>query len=229
MRLTYFGHSCFLLETNSHRLLFDPFLRENPCCPAGITPETLYSDAILISHGHEDHTGDALELSLRHGALIVANYEIAEYFASKGARTHGLNPGGSRQFPFGRVKLTIAHHTSSLEAGQSPIYMGTACGLVVEADGRRIYHAGDTAVFLDMQLIGRPSLDLALLPIGDNYTMGPQDALLALDFLRPKLAVPMHYNTWEVIEQDPHSFAASAAQAGHVVRPLAAGETLELG
>lgn len=225
MRLTYLGHSCFLLETAAARLLFDPYLSENPAAP--LQPKDVACDFILISHGHEDHTCDALAIARHCGATIVANYEIAEYFSAKGAKTHGMNPGGGFRFPFGRVKLTLAHHTSSLEAGLHPIYLGAPCGILVQADERTIYHAGDTALFLDMQLIGRAGLDLALIPIGDNYTMGPDDAVTALDFLRPKLAVPMHYNTWPIIAQDAAAFATLAAKSEHAVNVMAPGATLE--
>ena len=227
MTLTYFGHSTFLLETGSHRLLFDPYFTDNPAATA--KAEEVGCDFILLSHGHEDHTADALPIAQRTGATIIANYEIAEYFGAKGAKTHGMNPGGACRFPFGRVKLTIAHHTSSLEAGEKPIYLGVPCGIVVETEqGPKIYHAGDTALFLDMQLIGRVGLDIALLPIGDNFTMGPEDALDALDFLKPKLCVPMHYNTWPPIRQDADAFARAAAQRGHQVRPLPPGGVLPL-
>ena len=226
MKLTYFGHSCFLVETSQARLLLDPFLNDNPQSP--VKAAAVRCDYVLVSHGHEDHSGDALEIAKRCDATIVANYEIAEYFAAQGAKTHGMNPGGGFDFPFGRVKLTIAHHTSSVEAGLHPVYLGAPCGLLISADGWKLYHAGDTALFLDMQLIGRAGLDAALLPIGDNFTMGPDDALLALDFLKPKVAVPIHYNTWPVIAQDAAAFAARAAQAGHAVRILAPGEWLEL-
>jgi L-ascorbate metabolism protein UlaG (beta-lactamase superfamily) len=224
MKITFLGHSCFLVETATARLLIDPFLTGNP--QAAARAEDLACDYILISHGHEDHTGDALAIARRVGATIIANYEIAEYYAAKGARTHAMNPGGGHAFGFGRVKLTLAHHTSSLEAGLSPIYLGTPCGLLVQADGRTLFHAGDTALFLDLQLIGRAGIDVALLPIGDNFTMGPDDALTAVDFLRPKVTVPMHYNTWPLIAQDPAQFAARAAQAGHTVQVLAPGGSL---
>ena len=139
-----------------------------------------------------------------------------------------MNPGGGFNFPFGRVKLTLAHHTSSLEAGLNPIYLGVACGILVHVDGKTLYHAGDTALFLDMQLIGRVGLDVAMIPIGDNFTMGPDDAITALDFLRPKISVPIHYNTWPVIAQDPQIFAGAAAKAGHAVRTMAPGEMIEV-
>jgi L-ascorbate metabolism protein UlaG (beta-lactamase superfamily) len=225
MKLSYLGHSTFLLETGTHRVIIDPFLTGND--QASAAADDIACDFILLSHGHEDHTGDALSIAKRTGATIVANYEIAEYFAAKGAKTHGMNPGGAHTFPFGRVKLTLAHHTSSLNAGMNPIYMGVACGLLVETGGKKLYHAGDTALFLDMQLIGRGGLDVALLPIGDNFTMGPEDAIEALDLLKPKVAVPMHYNTWPPIAQDADAFARAARERGHEVRPLRPGQSLE--
>lgn len=227
MRLTYFGHSCFLLETARARLVLDPFLTGNP--QTRIKPADLPCDYVLVTHGHDDHCADALELSQRHGATLIANFEIAEYFAARGAKTHGMNPGGGHAFPFGHVKLTLARHSSSWgENPLAPVYLGEACGLLLSVDGRKIHHAGDTALFSDMQLTGRAGLDLALLPIGDNFTMGPDDALDALDLLRPKLAVPMHYNTWPVIAQDAAAFAQAAAARGHAVRPLAPGEAITL-
>jgi L-ascorbate metabolism protein UlaG (beta-lactamase superfamily) len=226
MRLTYLGHSCFFVETAQARLIIDPFLTGNPA--ATLKAADVRCDYILVSHGHEDHTGDALALSQQNHAPIISNYEITEYYAAKGAQTHGMNPGGGYNFPFGRVKLTIAHHTSSLEAGLNPIYLGAPCGILLQADGKTLYHAGDTALFLDMQLIGRAAIDVAMLPIGDNFTMGPEDAVTALDFLKPRLAVPMHYNTWPIIAQDPAAFAARAHASGHTVRPLKPGESLEV-
>ena len=226
MKITYLGHSCFDLETATARLVIDPFLTGNPL--AARTAAEVKCDYILLSHGHEDHTADALAIALANNATIIANYEIAEYFAAKGAKTHGMSPGGAFTFPFGRVKLTLAHHTSSMNAGLAPLYMGVACGLLVEADGKRLYHAGDTGLFLDMQLIGRGGLDLALLPIGDNFTMGPEDAIDALDLLKPRLAVPMHFNTWPPIAQDPDAFAQAAAARGHRVQALRPGDSLAL-
>lgn len=226
MLVTYYGHSCFLVETARARLLLDPFLNENPV--ASVRAADVKCDYVIVSHGHDDHSGDALAIAKANDATLIANFEIAEYFAAQGAKAHGMNPGGGHNFPFGRVKLTIAHHTSSLEAGLNPKYMGVPCGVLITADGKTLYHAGDTALFLDMQLIGRGGLDLALLPIGDNYTMGPDDALEALGFLKPKLAVPMHFNTWPVIAQDGADFARRADLKGHAVRVLKPGETLEV-
>lgn len=226
MKLTYLGHSCFLVETAKARIIIDPFLNDNPA--AKLKSTAIECDFVIVSHGHDDHSSDALEISQRCHAPIIANFEIAEYFAAKGAKSHGMNPGGGFNFPFGRVKLTIAHHTSSMNAGLTPLYMGVPCGIVISADGKNLYHAGDTALFMDMQLIGRGGLDVALLPIGDNYTMGPEDALTALDFLKPKLAIPMHYNTWPPIAQDADKFASEATKRGHSVRVMKTGEVFSV-
>jgi L-ascorbate metabolism protein UlaG (beta-lactamase superfamily) len=234
MRLTYFGHSCFLVEIGSRpsealakegaRLVLDPYLSENP--HGAVDPAGVPCDFVLCTHAHEDHICDALALAKLHRATIVAPYELAAHFAARGAATIDLMPGGGVELPWGRIQMTPAVHSSSLElpdgANQS---MGCASGYVIRAGGRALYHAGDTALFGDMGLIARGGLDVALLPIGDRYTMGPADAIEALNLLHPRLAVPMHYNTSNEIRADPHAFAATAARAGHAVRVLAAGET----
>jgi L-ascorbate metabolism protein UlaG (beta-lactamase superfamily) len=224
MKITYLAHSCFLVETSTSRLIIDPFLNGNPLAP--IKAEDVEVDYILCSHGHEDHTADALEISKRCGAPIIANYEIAEYFAAQGAQTHGMNPGGGFDFPFGRVKLTLAFHSSSVQAGLHPIYLGNPCGLLIRADGKTLYHAGDTALFLDMQLIGKGGIDVAMVPIGDNFTMGAEDAAAALELLNSSVAIPMHYNTWPLIAVDPQRFVDAAARTGHAVRVLRPGASL---
>jgi L-ascorbate metabolism protein UlaG (beta-lactamase superfamily) len=228
MRLTYAGHSTFLLETAGARIVLDPFFDENPASPFKVAD--VACDYIIISHGHSDHCCDALALAQRTGATIIANHEIAEYFAHCGAKTHGLNPGGGHDFPFGRVALTPAIHSSSFDFIGAPPhpYAGVACGILLRAGERTLYHAGDTALFSDMRLIGDAGLDAALLPIGDNYTMGPDDALRALPLLRPRLTVPMHYNTWPPIAQDAAGFARRALEHGHDVRVLAPGAWLEI-
>ncbi len=226
MRFTFLGHSCVLIETASARLVIDPFLTGNP--QAALRAEDLRCTHVLVTHGHEDHIGDALAVSRANQAPIIANHEIAEYLAAQGATTHGMNPGGAHRFAFGRVKLTPAIHSSSIQENGRAIYLGEPCGIVIEADGKRLYHAGDTALFSDLRLVARGGLDLAVLPIGDNYTMGPEDALEALDLLTPRLTVPVHYDTWPVIAADADAFARAAATRGHAVRPLAPGESIDL-
>lgn len=227
MRLTYFGHSAFLLEIAGQRLLFDPYLRHNP--HGAVDPATIPCDLVLCSHAHSDHLGDTLELSRLHGAKIVACYELAEHLAAQGAPTIDLMPGGGVNLPWGRIEMTPAIHSSALELGDGKNQpMGVAAGFVIRAEGQSLYHAGDTALFSDMRLIGRHGLDVALLPIGDFYTMGPADAVEALQFLRPRLAIPMHYNSNERIRVDPHAFAAAAGRTGHAVRVMTVGETLDL-
>lgn len=225
MRITWFSHSCFLLETSAHRLLFDPWLNQNPRSP--IRAADVRCDYILCSHAHEDHMADALEISRNNRAPILAPYELAEYFAAQGVATLDPMQGGSVALPFGHVKLTPAIHSSALELGGGNfIPLGHPVGFIVSADGKNIYHAGDTALFSDMRLIGRTGLDLALLPIGDWYTMGIDDAVDALDLLTPRLAMPMHYNTHEKITVDPQLFVDRAAARGHAVRVPAPGETV---
>jgi L-ascorbate metabolism protein UlaG (beta-lactamase superfamily) len=227
MRLTYFGHSAFLLEIAGVRLLFDPYLRKNP--HGMVDPATVPCDYVLCTHAHDDHLGDALELTRLHHATLVAPYELAELFAAQGATTIDLMPGGGVTLPWGRIEMTPAVHSSALELGGGETKpMGVASGYVVRAEGQTIYHAGDTALFGDMRLIGRRGLDLAMIPIGDFYTMGPADAVDALDLLRPKIAIPMHYNSNDRIRTDPAAFAEAAARSGHVVRVLSAGEQIEL-
>jgi L-ascorbate metabolism protein UlaG (beta-lactamase superfamily) len=226
MRLTYFGHSAFLLEIAGTRLLFDPYLRENP--HGAVDPAAVPCDLVLCSHAHSDHVGDALELSRLHRATIVAPYELAEHFAAEGAPTIDLMPGGGTTLPWGRIEMTPAVHSSALELGEGRnLAMGVPAGFVIRAEGRSVYHAGDTALFSDMRLIGRHGLDVALIPIGDCYTMGPSDAVEALHLLRPRLAIPMHFNSNQKIRVDPHAFAAEARRTGHPVQVMAPGETME--
>jgi L-ascorbate metabolism protein UlaG (beta-lactamase superfamily) len=227
MRLTSYGHSCFLLEVEGARIVFDPYLKDNP--HGRVDLKKVPCDWILCSHAHEDHICDAVELSKLHKATIVAPYELAEHFDSLNAKALDLMPGGGVNLPWGRIDMTHAVHSSALELpGGKNRYMGAPCGYVVRVGGKSVYHAGDTALFGDMELIGRHGLDAALIPIGDRYTMGPTDAVEALNLLRPKLAVPMHYDTTEKIRQNPHAFAKSALAACHTVRVMGAGETIEV-
>lgn len=227
MRLTYFGHSCFLLETRGHRIVLDPYLRENP--HGSVDPAKVPCDFVLCSHAHDDHSADALNLSRLHGATLVAPYELANHFAQQGAQVLDLMPGGGVTLPWGRLQMTPAVHSSALELPNGETRaMGVAAGYVIRAENRAVYHAGDTALFSDMQLIARGGLDLALLPIGDFYTMGPEDAVEAVKLLRPRLTVPMHYNSNDRTRVDPATFAATVQRAGFSARVLAPGETIEI-
>lgn len=225
LRVTWHGHSAWAIETGQHVIQIDPFLDDNPS--ATIQSGAVPADAILVSHGHGDHVGDAAKIAQRTGATVVANYEIATWFARQGVKhTLGMNIGGWAKLAFGRVKLTQAIHSSQLPDGS---YGGTACGFLLELAGRRLYFAGDTSLYGDMQLLAAGGLDLAVVPIGDLYTMGPDDALEAVKLLRPKLALATHYNTWPPIAQDAAAWAArvqaETQSASTVLRP---GESVEL-
>lgn len=226
--LRFLGHSACEIVAGETRLLIDPFLTGNPLAAA--RPEDLHPTAILVSHAHNDHLGDALAIARRSGALVIACYEIATWLAAQGARTHPLHIGGGHAFPWGEVRLTPALHGCTwAQPDGTLLTLGTAAGLVVTVQGLRIYHAGDTALFSDMALIGRPRLDLALLPIGDNFTMGPEDALEAVRLLKPARAVPIHYNTFPLIRQDAQAWAARVtAETGTPVSVLAPGDSLSL-
>lgn len=225
VQLKYHGHSCFEISDGPHNLIIDPFITGNPF--AKVTAGDIHPQYILVSHGHGDHWGDTESLAKANNATVIANFELTEYAMKQGCLTHGLHIGGKAKFPFGWVKLTIAHHGSTLPDEIS--YGGNPAGILLNIGGKTIYHAGDTGLFLDMKLIGELNdIDVALLPIGDNYTMGPEDAAKAAEFLRAKRVVPMHYNTFEPIKQDPHDFAKLVKQKGIDCAVMNSGEVLEL-
>lgn len=205
--ITYHGHACFTIRTDRADLLIDPFLTGNAM--ADVTPEEVNPTYILISHAHGDHLGDAAPIALRTGAQVIANFEIANYMERHGIAANAMHIGGARQYPFGKVKLTIAHHGSSFPDGS---YGGNPCGFLLWLEGKVLYFAGDTALTYDMKLYGEEGLDVAMLPIGDNFTMGPEDAVKAVQFLQPKQAVLMHYNTFGLITQDAEAVAEAIRQ-----------------
>jgi L-ascorbate metabolism protein UlaG (beta-lactamase superfamily) len=203
MKITFGGHSCFLIEDGEHKIIIDPFLTGNP--QAVWKSEEIDVQFILVTHGHADHLGDTLNIARRTGATVIAPNELALYCRGKGANIHAMHIGGSRQFPFGKVKLTPALHGSAIEEGL--IYTGNPCGFLLFMNKKVIYHAGDTGLCSDMKLIGEYTpVDLAILPIGDNFVMGIEDAVEAAKFVKAKQVVPMHYNTFEIIKQDPLAF-----------------------
>ncbi|NEU29892.1 metal-dependent hydrolase [bacterium LRH843] len=208
MKISYHGHSVVYVETNGRKIIIDPFITGNRLCD--LDAEKLEVDVILLTHGHDDHVGDTVPLAKRNDALVVAPFELATYLGWQGVRTHPMSIGGSYTFDFGTVKYTQAFHGSSqvVDEDKKIIYTGMPGGILLSAEGKTIFHAGDTALFSDMKMIGElNSIDLAFLPIGDNFTMGPEDAAIAADWLQTKKVIPIHYNTFPVIEQDPKEFA----------------------
>jgi len=223
--LTYYGHATWGLDTKNATILIDPFFTGNPLAP--VAASDVAPSFIVLTHAHGDHYGDTVELAKRTGATLIANFEIVNYAQKQGvANAHPLHIGGGFAFPFGRVKLTVAFHGSSFPDGT---YGGQPAGVLIETDGKRIYDAGDTALFSDMRLIGEGGLDVAIVPIGDNFTMGPDDAVTAAKFLGAATVIPQHYNTWPVIRQDPAEFKRRAeASTSSKVKVLKPGERFEI-
>ena len=223
VRITYHSHACFGIDAGGTHLLIDPFLTGNPL--TDISAEQVAADYILVSHGHGDHVGDTVAIAQRTGATTISNFEIQSWLLAQGVEdAHPLHIGGGFDFPFGRVKLTIAHHGSSFPDGS---YGGNPCGFLLTIEGKTIYHACDTGLFYDMKLIGEEGVDLAILPIGDNFTMGPDDALRAVKLLEPKQVLPIHYDTFDIIAQDPVSWQDRVeGETGAKVVVLKPGESL---
>ena len=226
MKINFLGHAGFLIE-GSKNIVIDPFLTGNPA--AKKNPKDINADLILVSHGHGDHFGDTLTIAKQSKGTVVSVNELAKFCANKGVKSHGMHIGGSHVFDGVKIKLTPAWHGSGYDA-EFPIHLGTPCGFIIILDGKTIYHAGDTGLFGDMELIGRLNkIDLAMIPIGDNYTMGPEDALEAVKMLKAEHVIPMHYNTFPLIKQDPLKFKTEVeSQTGSKVAVMAPGESLEL-
>lgn len=224
-KITFYGHAAIGIETGKFRLLVDPYFRKNPS--ASIQVEEAQANYLLVTHAHGDHLGDAVEIAKRTGARVITNTEIAHWFDRHGIETQPLQVGGSLQYPFGRLNMTFALHGSSLPDGG---YGGLAGGfLLTTLENKKIYLAGDTGLFGDMALIGEEGLDLAMLPIGGMYTMDPPDALRAVKLLKPRLVIPIHYNTVRALQQDAESWKKQVeSQTSAMVVLLKPGESFEL-
>lgn len=225
MKLTYFGHSSFLVQSKNFNALIDPFLTGNP--HTSVTPEDLENIThIFITHGHGDHIGDAEAIAKKWDSLIICNFEIANYLSGKNLRTHAMHIGGRRTFDFGIVKMTPALHGSGIPTENGMVEGGLPGGFIIEVDGKKLYHAGDTGLSMEMKLLERENIDLALIPIGGNFTMDIRDAVLAVDFIKPRIVIPMHYKTFDVIDADPLDFKKQVKEAE--VEILSSGEVFEL-
>ena len=226
MKVTFHGHSVLEVQTDQHSIWIDPFINGNG--QAKIDVKDVKADVILLTHGHNDHVGDTVEIAKANNSLVVAPFELAEYMQTLGVEAHPMHIGGSRTFDFGKVKFTQAFHGSSYsQEDGTVVYTGMPAGILFSHDGKTLYHAGDTALFSDMKLIGEfAKPDIAFLPIGDNFTMGPEDALIAAEWIGAKVTVPIHYNTFPVIEQDPEtSFTSKLGNKGKV---LQSGESISV-
>ena len=222
LKLTFHGHACFSLEADGRHLVIDPFLTGNPAADVQVARLSKV-DAVLLSHGHGDHLGDAIPIAKRDGATIVATAELARFCGQRGATVHAMHIGGAHQFPFGRVKLVPAFHGGGVEGDATGQFTTNPCGVVVTMGGKAAYHCGDTGLTLEMQLLqGR--VDVMLVPIGDNYTMGIEDAVRAVELVKPATVIPMHYNTWDVIQADPEQFKRQVGDRARVV-VLAPGQS----
>ncbi len=225
VKISYHGHSIVKIETRGKTILIDPFITGNQL--TDLKAEDEKPDVILLTHGHNDHVGDTMDIAKREDILVVAPNELAVYLGFQGLNTHGMNIGGAKEFDFGTVKYTQAFHSSSYTTEDNEIiYTGMPAGLLLTIEDKVIYHAGDTSLFSDMKLYGEEGIDVAFLPIGDNFTMGPRDAAKAVELLQPKLTVPVHYNTFPPIELDPEDFKSLVTN--HEVKIMEPGESIEL-
>jgi L-ascorbate metabolism protein UlaG (beta-lactamase superfamily) len=224
LKLTYISHSAFVISDGTNTIAIDPFITGNPT--ATIKAEDVKPNFIVLTHAHGDHLGDAIELAKANNSTIICVNELAIHLGAKGLKAHPMHLGGEFSFPFGSIKLTIAHHGSINDEG---MFMGPPCGAIIAIGDKKVYHTGDTGLFLDMKLIGEISNpDVMLLPIGNNFTMGIDDAVRAVDFVKPKLAIPMHYNTFPIIPADPNEFVSKINKNGYQGRVMNYGETIEL-
>lgn len=229
-KLIYHGHSCVEIRHNEHIIFIDPYIEGNAYIPpnklSDLKTNDVKCDYIILSHGHADHYGSTEEIAKKNNATVIAMVEIADSLSNKGLKAHAMNLGGAFQFPFGKVKLTLAHHSSSLPDGS---YGGDPAGIIISLGEKNIYHAGDTALFYDMKLIGEMCrIDYAFLPIGDNFTMGIDDAVKAAEFLNAETVIPIHYNTFDEIKADPNEFKRKIESIGKKCSAIKPGEFIDV-
>lgn len=224
-KLTFYGHATFALETDDGlKLVIDPFFGDNPACD--VTVEEVSADFVLLTHGHYDHVADAIPLAKRTGATVIASFEIASFMESQGLVASPQHIGGGVTYPFGYVKMTAALHGGKVDLPGAEAFTTVPGGFLINlTSGQRFYHAGDTALLTDMQLL-KGKVDVAVLPIGDRFTMGPEDAATAVDFIEPRVVIPCHYNTWPPIEQNPEGFKAAVGGRAQV-EIMMPGQTFE--
>lgn len=216
MKVKFIGHSAFYIETQSVQAVIDPFINDNPVSKMK-TDDIKALTHIFVTHGHGDHLGDTIELAKKHNALVITNYEIATYFSTQGVNAHPMHIGGRTSFDFGVVKMTAAVHGSAIHSDNGPIDGGNPGGFLMTIDGKTLYHAGDTGLTMDMKLLSDEDIDLALLPIGGNFTMDITDAIKAVSFIQPKSVVPMHYNTFPLIQADPEIFKEAISDSDVII------------
>ena len=229
MKITYHGQSAIEISTEGKSFIIDPFISGNPSAITKV--EDVKVDAVLLTHAHMDHILDAAPIAKANNAPVVANPELAAYMAWKGVETIGMNIGGTVDLGFAKAKMTHAFHSSGIidEENKNILYGGMPAGYIIEGEGKVLHHAGDTGLFSDMKMIGdRHHLDVVFLPIGDHYTMGPEDALQAAEWYQAKLVIPIHYNTFPAIKQDAKAFVNKLEELGLKGKVLELGETLEL-
>ncbi|WP_047153121.1 metal-dependent hydrolase [Aneurinibacillus tyrosinisolvens] len=229
LEITYHGHSCVQVSYEDKSIIIDPFLTGNSLAVA--RPEDIHVQYVLLTHAHSDHIADAVTIAKQNNATVIATHELATYMGWQGVNTHGMNIGGAYSFEFGRVKMTQAFHSSSivLEDEQRIVYAGMPGGFLVTINGKTLYHVGDTGLFSDLKLIGdRNSIDIAFVPIGDNFTMGPEDALQAAEWIHAGVTVPVHYDTFPPIRQDADAFVGALEAKNLKGLALKAGEKVKI-
>lgn len=225
MKISFIGHATFMIESDNFKAIIDPFIKGNPLAKIK-TSDISDLTHIFVTHGHGDHLGDTLELARDHQALVITNFEIATFLGAQGIQAHPMHIGGRKTFDFGVVKMTPALHGSAIQTEDGPVDGGNPGGFLITVNDKTIYHAGDTGLTMDMKLLEDEKVDLALLPIGGNFTMDIRDAIRAVDFIKPKIVVPMHYNTFGIIEADPERFK-EGIQAAEVII-MKPGDCLEI-